>query len=333
MGKAIKEAALAGILFLILIISSSFGSAVTQKFFLEEGISTMFQGKNISLTGIQEGIASYYVDGIFFEVRKGESIINSGVEINLVGYSMHPTIAITNITINFVCGDSTCASDQGEDTNSCCNDCGCPTREQACINNICAQNITLPVATYQCQVDEDCLPEHRPLNDCFIRTCDKTVTPYRCATRDLTTCVAGDNCCPLQCTAESDRDCATIDLCKLHKDCDDHNPCTIDACEGTPLRCHSSDNGGCIVGEQCIPLGGKEGVKYCSYGGTLRFMSELGTSCTEDYECFTDSCRFKKCSTPLTENIFFYSVIVVFAALIGIIIFYLSLAIKRRNQE
>ncbi len=316
MGKRGKLIVLVGFfaLFALSLVSA------TQKIILGLDESTLVNGKNISLVGIGGDRANFRVDGEVGSVQKGGSTKISGVEINVTGISTTPPIAILNVSVNFMCGDNNCEVSAGEGPTFCCRDCGCLLPKDVCISNICVQNITLPTATYQCQQDSDCNRSSNISLLCTSLVCDKSYIPHRCATSKITLCREGDACCPIGCTEEEDRDCATVDMCHTPSDCDDSNPCTQESCEGTPKRCIQQNIGACIVNGVCIPIGEWQEMRYCDASGELKLLKDKDTPCAQDYECITKNCQLRKCSTGLKRIFFFiFLASVVFAVIIAVL--------------
>ena len=316
---------------LILVLLVTPWVIAAQKIILKKGESTLVNGKNITLVGIEGEIANFRVDGEVGAVPKGGSGKISGVEINVTGISINPTIAILNVSVAFMCGDNNCELSSGEGPTFCCRDCGCLSPQDVCLNNICLQNITLPTATYECQQDSDCnLTTTSTL--CMHAYCDKSYIPYRCATQKITACREGDSCCPIGCTEEADKDCTTVDMCYTQIDCDDKNPCTQESCDGTPKRCMQERIGACIVNGICLTEGEKQEMRYCDASGELKFLRDTNILCDHDYECITRSCLLKKCRT-VTTTIFFSVFIASLLLVIVMIGLYVYATAKQERQK
>lgn len=73
--------------------------------------------------------------------------------------------------------------------------------------------------------------------------------------------------------------------CSSNKDCDNNNPCTIDECDGDPLRCHHKlilwcrDNDGCCPQSRCTP----EKDNDCEL--IINTTTATETRCETDSDC------------------------------------------------
>lgn len=313
-------------IYLFLIISVA--EAVTEKLIIDAKSSYVLNGKNVTVVGVNEDIVNFYVDGIFGQVRKDHDRTINGVLINVTGVSRTPPKVIVYLTVDFVCGDNICSDLESQ--LICCKDCGCFTGADACINNVCGQNISSPVATYDCYSDTDCADE----DPCTIETCNTQVTPYRCEYPKITACINGDLCCPLNCEDTQDSDCINIDRCKRHDDCDDGNPCTAGTCDGTPKRCVFVKTEGCPSDNQCMAVGSISLNNYCDISGVWLNKRSDDEKCSEPYECISGACTLKRCG----QNSFILKIFRISIFSVGIIaaillIFYLIIIVKRGIKE
>jgi hypothetical protein len=98
------------------------------------------------------------------------------------------------------CNNSICES--GENSTSCCNDCGC-LPGQTCTNNLCEG------VPYNCSVHSDCKDNIKCTRD----LCFHPNTVYaHCGHEDITVCSKddSDDCCPHDCNANNDIDCEPV---------------------------------------------------------------------------------------------------------------------------
>ena len=314
---------LSSIFFFILITASVYG--ISEKVILDARVSYIFSGKNVTLVGIFEETANFYIDGVFGSVAKGTAHKVNGVEINVTGVSRTPPKVIAILTVNYVCGDNICSS--FETQLICCKDCGCLLNSQICLNNICVQNISQPQATYDCYNPQDCDDG----DSCTIESCNTAVTPYKCEYSSIITCINDDRCCPLNCEDTQDNDCLGIDRCKRHDDCDDTNPCTSETCDGLPKRCNFVKNSGCPLSNICVTTGTLDKNRYCSDNGEWLNKKIDNEKCTEAYECFSGVCTLKRCG----KNSFFlklFKISLYIGSLIAVILLigYVIISMKRK---
>ena len=301
--------------------------AYNEKIILALDESAIRNGKNITLIGVEANAANIKVDGVLGSIKKGDLKFLGGVEINLTGLSTQPVYAILNVTINFICGNQVCDNTLGEDTISCCADCGCLGKE-VCISNSCVENITT-VGTfgYECYADSDC----GAATACSSAICDKTVVPHKCKVTTISTCAAGDGCCPSTCDFTTDTDCAAVNLCAGAAECADEDPCTIDSCTGTPTRCTHEAQQGCRQGNECIKLGERKDVYYCSSTSQLSFLKSGGSVCVEDYECFSSTCSDGVCAGKKGWGVLLYSMLIAGIIFAGVVAFYMYAKVQQKD--
>ena len=259
---------------------------------LRESVSV--NGKNITFYGLlsreNSEEVNFLVDGVFGTVEKSKEDEVNGVLINVTGISKNPPLIIIRIRVPFNCGDGVCSAK--EDYEICCKDCGCGLgARQACLNNICKENITHYSAVYECYKNADC-------NDdvaCTADSCNTRVTPYVCLREQIDACVAGDSCCPKSCKDEEDPDCATVNRCMSRGECNDDNACTADSCEGTPRRCKYTTQNGCPLPDECAKAGTVNAGAYCTQENVWVNLKGVGKKCDNDYECIVGKCDYGKC--------------------------------------
>lgn len=98
-------------------------------------------------------------------------------------------------------------------------------------------------------------------------------------------------------TGEANLICPFLDACLSTKDCDDNNLCTIDECDGVPLRCVYSKIAYCKSGDKCCP-------SKCNYNEdndcTNPNKCETNSDCNDNSTCTLDLCTGspKSCSNP-----------------------------------
>ncbi len=274
---------------LISIVSAS------EKLFLKVKDSIIINGKNITVQGLYStknaDVVNFNVDSIFGSVQKGNTSNVNGVVISVLEISKSPPVVIITINVPFNCGDGVCSS--YEDYQICCKDCGCGLKgRQACISNICRENVTHPSALYDCYKDLDCNDE----NPCTSNTCNREIIPHKCVYTQITACANNNGCCPLTCSDTEDNDCLNVDRCKVKGDCNDENPCTSETCEGAPQRCKYVSKQGCPLGSECVPQETLNKDQYCSLESKWTSLKKIGKACDKNYECLTGSCQHGKCS-------------------------------------
>ena len=139
----------------------------------------------------------------------------------------------------------------------------------------------------------------------------------RCVKAEITTCAAGDTCCPSGCDHGSDADCSpscgdgvvsekekcepgsTDRPCPTARDCDDQEPCTVDRVTGAECsaECSNIPITQPAAGDQCCPPGAnsttdddceavcgngiREGLELCD-GADCPTSCDDGNPCTED---------------------------------------------------
>ena len=55
---------------------------------------------------------------------------------------------------------------------------------------------------------------------------------------------------------------------------------------------------GCTLNEECIPIGTREGNKFCERDNTIKDQKAEKEFCTNDYECLNNRCKREKCRDP-----------------------------------
>jgi len=143
------------------------------------------------------------------------------------------------------------------------------------------------------------------------RSCDA-----RCSHAPITSCRAGDGCCPEGCSPATDADCSTTcgngtieagETCDppaaCPASCDDDDPCTGDTLTGSPsncsAQCSSSPVTACAGGDGCCPAGCDDATDTdCSDscgngvvdpGETCDPPASCPASCDDADPCTTDS--------------------------------------------
>ncbi len=122
-----------------------------------------------------------------------------------------------------------------------------------------------------CVSDEAC----DDLQACTIDSC--MGAPKECKYQQITQCIAGDNCCPTQCSYKSDSDCEVPppQECITDSDCDDWDRATKDKCViGTKNKCTHELITECSSGDAYCPSG-------CNY--------DNDSDCERTDECTTDA--------------------------------------------
>lgn len=314
------------LIILFLIFNIIIVSAVTEKIIMDAHTSYSLGGKNITLLGVSGDRVNLKIDGVIGVVERDQIDYLNGVKINVTGISITPPKAIIYITVDFVCGDNICSNLESQ--TICCKDCGCLGSE-VCLNNICAQNISQPSATYECYQISDCEDN----NQCTIDFCNQEGIPFKCEYTRITACINNDRCCPLTCEDTQDNDCINIDRCKRYDDCDDSNPCTSETCEGTPKRCKFVKTDGCVLENKCVAFGTINFGKYCAISGVWLDKKIDNEKCSEDYECFTSYCTLKRCG----RNSFIFSIFRISTFLAGILLIILLICyftiLNKRKEE
>ena len=303
-----------------------FVGASTERIIMDAKTSYTLNGKNITLVGVYGDRANFNVDGVFSTVRRDDFGFVNGVKVNVTGISVTPPKVIVIFTVDYICGDNSCSSLESQII--CCKDCGCFSVSETCMNNMCAQNISRPEATYECYVTSDCDDD----NPCTIETCNAANIPYRCEYTEIEACINNDKCCPLNCEDAQDNDCLTADRCKRHDDCDDSNPCTTETCEGQPKRCNFIKQEGCILDDKCVTIGYIEASIYCDKSGSLLNKKSDNEKCSEAYECFSGVWTLKRCG----KNSFIYRLFktsTLFAGILAIFLLICYVVITRRKKN
>jgi len=156
-----------------------------------------------------------------------------------------------------------------------------------------------------------------------------------CTNTLISTCTAGDGCCPSNCNATNDGDCSPIcdngvveagETCDPQSSCptscDDGNVCTTDVLSGSAATCDAvctfTPIATCIHGDGCCPagcdaLGDDDCAAVCGNsiiepGETCDPQSLCPTSCDDSDVCTTDvmtgnqaSCNVACSNTPISS--------------------------------
>ncbi len=166
------------------------------------------------------------------------------------------------------CGDGYC--DGGEDSDDCCNDCGCPSGEECNDDDECE-------ASNECDTDSDCDDsDFATSNEC-------SGEPKECHYFTITDCADDDGYCPTGCSFDEDDDCHE---CLHDSNCDDKKASTKDECTGTPRKCKHSAITGCTDNDGYCPL-------KCDYtdDDDCNKPAVCGDSTCEDNETKSNCCK------------------------------------------
>ncbi|MBN1940832.1 MAG: hypothetical protein JW772_01475 [Candidatus Diapherotrites archaeon] len=98
----------------------------------------------------------------------------------------------------------------------------------------------------QCTINSNCDDK----DDCTTDSC--TGSPKKCVYTPITICADNDSCCPSNCNEQNDSDCIKNE-CEENTDCDDSDPSTEDACEGTPKKCVHTQITDCVDSDGFCP--------------------------------------------------------------------------------
>jgi hypothetical protein len=142
----------------------------------------------------------------------------------------------------------------------------------------------------KCKSDSEC-------NDNDISTKDSCYgNPKKCNNTKITECISDDNYCPPNCKYSKDKDC---DQCNKNEDCNDDNACTKDECTGKPKKCTNQRiTSGCDVDGNCVPIGTRNGSKFCNVENLLKDQQAKELDCNNNYECQSNICVNNKCIEP-----------------------------------
>ncbi len=220
-----------------------------------------------------------------------------------------------------VCDDENpCTADQcqpatGECTftpipEALCDDNNACTQQDACQNGVCLGGSATPCDDNNPCTEDACLPATGCVHVSVYKGCDDgiactvgdTCQDGVCTGGPAISCSDGNPCTADQCTPETGECehtpvnwscddgnlCSTGDTCQggfcigTLVDCDDNNPCTVDACQAnvgcvhTPVALGCDDSNPCTIGDICF-----EGI--CTPGGG-------GLNCNDFNPCTQDFC-------------------------------------------
>lgn len=176
-----------------------------------------FNGREITLIGIQESKVLISVDGVKNIISLNQQEIINGVKINLVEIFDAGEFATAdlNFELSYSCGDSQC--DEFENQQNCCKDCGCSGTFK-CVENSCI--------TPECTQDSQCSDNNELTED--------YCSDFKCKHRNIK-CKSNSECNDNN--PDTDDSCNKGKcqnflnyVCKVNEDCEDDNPCTLDEC-------------------------------------------------------------------------------------------------------
>ncbi|MCD4739680.1 carboxypeptidase-like regulatory domain-containing protein [archaeon] len=176
-----------------------------------------------------------------------------------------------------VCSNSLCYHNSQTDCLN--NDECCPLGCDSSTDNDC----TNAPPTKDCSIDSDC----SDWNYCTVDECKSGV----CAYTQITSCSAGDSCCPQGCDYLSDADC---DQCGSDGDCVPEDPCLEPLCTFDDLvgatRCVFRPINLCNHGDGCCPLScfpenDDDCVGFC----------QTRDDCDDDDPCTQNLCLYRQC--------------------------------------
>tara|TARA_Y100000034_G_C6891217_1_gene410031 strand:- start:1662 stop:2432 length:771 start_codon:yes stop_codon:yes gene_type:complete len=186
---------------------------------LQNGESSILNGREIKIVGIQESKVIVSVDGVKNIVSLDQERTINGVEILITEIFYAGELSTTTLDFNlgYSCGDNSC--DVGETSENCCIDCGCTLSSEICNSkSVCI----IP----ECSFDTDC-NDYSELTEDY---CSDSICKHRdikckedldCNDNDPDT---DDTCFKRRC-----RNLLNY-VCKTDIDCEDKNPCTTDLC-------------------------------------------------------------------------------------------------------
>ncbi len=213
---------------------------------------------------------------------------------------------------NVVCSHttmSTCISGDG-----CC-PAACTTITDSDCSPTCGNGVVEPGET--CDPASSCPTSCNDGNACTVdRTTGSSANcNVACSHTSVTTCVAGDGCCPAGCNANNDSDCSPTcgngvvepgETCdpasSCPTSCNDGNACTVDQTTGSRANCnvacsHTSVTT-CVAGDGCCPAGcNANNDSDCSpscgngvveVGETCDPRSSCPASCDDGIDCTVD---------------------------------------------
>ncbi len=265
MKKVVKFSLLYYILFLVSLVSV-YGAITANDVYLRVNEVYELGGKKITLINVHpDGSLIVDVDHIQGIVPKRGNINGMYIVTSQVYDYIDYRAAIVNLTVYFQCGDGVCV--QGSEPISCCKDCGCFGDNKVCIDNFCQFNDTVKKLCFR---NEEC-----PVN--ANDTCETA------------------KCLNYQCIYERNITCdklTSFGKCLVDSECNDNNPCTLDKCQDR--NCVNTTQEGCILNAQCIGKGYIDNDKYCD-GSNFVVRKDSLSSCTDKYECLSNSCIAKRC--------------------------------------
>src|SRR3989338_10192352 len=305
-------------LFLLLCTLIVSATVTNQKIEIKKGSSASLDNKNITIISISRDSAVLLdVDGQRDKIKKGASDTISCVDIGVIDV-FDTESALLNVSIPFTCGNKVCEA--SENSKSCCTDCNCSG------TSVCSQNRCIITIKKTCAVNEDCNDK----NKCTQDICDPLTK--LCSNSAIKVCQSNDGCCPFGCNNIVDNDCK-ITICTSDKECDDKNKCTENFCSNGSCKYEGSD---CELDGKCNPIGIIVDSKYC-FERTWYPLKKVNSTCINDYECLSDSCKDKKCSErglllskKVEKNVNSYAyTLMIFLALI--IILEIIILIKKKH--
>lgn len=315
-----------GGMMLLVAVFSMLVQAATQKVIIDVPGSFVMNGKNITVLGMSVESVSVDVDGVVegVDLDKVNNLTKNvnGALIHIIAISMAQQRVILNVTVNVNCGNKVC--EVGEDFSICCADCGCSTANRVCVMNRCLENTTSTGAQNQCYADADCNDK----NSCTTERCDTSKFPNKCIRTDVTSCVAGDQCCPKMCDADKDADCAQIDKCDADADCKDSEACTQETCAGKPKRCQYAVQEGCTYENVCIVKGTVKEGRYCEGKSHEWLLQKVDKQpCANDFECLAGICTNEICGKT-KSNMLRYAFYTIGVLAVIIVVWYVALTKK-----
>lgn len=186
--------------------------------------------------------------------------------------------------------------------------------DEMCEGEECDENSTNAQNNQNNENNQSCVPSAcDDRNPCTrgVASLDPNTCTTTCSFEPINTCVDGDGCCAVGCTADSDSDCSGI-VC--HETCPpDGNPCTMDVAEtdanGCVIGCTYEPIDTCMDGDGCCPqacsdendndcgcvpdtcsgLGAQCGAFTNGCGASLNCGScDPGQTCTADGRCINE---------------------------------------------